>query len=95
MCFCFPSSIAVVQQVSNSSSLPLLPWCLHLVCHDTMCTQSVQAYTVRLTPPAHAKVDMTQPAVTTRQSNSQLLNADFKMLFKADSATITDFEAQL
>lgn len=38
---------------------------------------------------------MAQPAVTTRQSNSMLLNADFKMLFKADGATITDLEAQL
>lgn len=50
---------------------------------------------VRLTPPAYWKVDVAQPAVTTRQSNSLLLNADFKMLFKADSAIITDLEAQL
>lgn len=50
---------------------------------------------IRLTPPAYWKVDVAQPAVTTRQSNSLLLNADFKMLFKADSAIITDLEAQL
>lgn len=50
---------------------------------------------IRLTPPAYWKVDVAQPAVTTRQSNSLLLNADLKMLFKADNATISDLEAQL
>lgn len=41
------------------------------------------------------KVDSAQPAATDRQSNSLLLNADFQMLFKADSAIIPDLKAQL
>lgn len=40
-------------------------------------------------------MDVAPPAVTSRQSNSLLLNADFKMLLKADSTPITDLEAQL
>lgn len=64
--------------------------------HDTDCTGLFGLRRlIRLTPPAHGKVDMTQPAVTTRQSNSWLLNADFKMLFKADTATITGSGARL
>lgn len=47
---------------------------------------------IRLTPLAYWKVDVAQPAVTTRQSNSLLLNADLKMPFKADSATIIGFK---
>lgn len=41
------------------------------------------------------KADGAERAATNRQSNPLLLNADFKMLFKADSgATITDLEAR-
>lgn len=50
--------------------------------HDAECISLFRlSKLITLTPPAHWKVDVAQSAVTTRQSNSLLLNADFKMLF--------------
>lgn len=40
-------------------------------------------------------MDVAPPAATSRQSNSLLLNADFKMALKADSVTITPLEGKL
>lgn len=75
--------------------ITLSDWCLHLA-HTGNTAWSVQAYwKTHTVPPAYWKMDVAPPAVTSRHSNLLLLNADLKILLKADSASINDSEAQL
>lgn len=61
--------------------------------HNTECTGLFGL--CRLIPPTYWNMDVAPPAVISRQSNSLLLNSDFKMSLKADSTSITYLEGKL